>query len=165
MLTASKAAQSVFSKYARTIPVNPAEIAKEMGIIVKMSGVLAGDEFSGVCGAAYISEEDGNKYIIFNGDDAKTRQRFTIAHELGHHVLGHTKYQPKLRDTNYTIRDPIETAANNFAAELLVPMRMLEIAIGDDLKKSTKELANMFDVSESVMSIRLEQFYKNYLSR
>lgn len=163
MLTATQAAKDIFEKYARSIPVNPVAIAQEMGMIVKKSSAFDDGEFSSYCGVAYI--EDGKQYIIFNGDDPLPRQRFTIAHEIGHHVLGHTKTSARLRDPNFTDKSPIETAANNFAAELLVPMEILEIAIGDDLSKSRLELSEMFGVSEAVMSIRLERFYKHYLEK
>ena len=59
--------------------------------------------------------------ILLNGADAAQRLRFTLAHELGHHVLEHEQSV----DTHAALARParaIEIQANKFAAELLVPV-------------------------------------------
>lgn len=49
------------------------------------------------------------------------RQRFTKAHEIGHFVLGHGESDRE----DYTINSDIkERAANQFAAELLMPEKL-----------------------------------------
>jgi Zn-dependent peptidase ImmA (M78 family) len=63
-------------------------------------------------------------FIFVNQRQAVTRQRFTVAHELGHHRLGHSDL--KLIDTPADLagahsHDPREVQANAFAAELLAP--------------------------------------------
>jgi Zn-dependent peptidase ImmA (M78 family) len=50
------------------------------------------------------------------------RQVFTCAHEVGHHVYGHSSHIDNLiEETRTGISDPIEFSANNFAAFLLMP--------------------------------------------
>ena len=65
--------------------------------------------------------------ILFDGTMIPPRIRFTIAHELGHIILGHVKpggittanREPQPGDA------PEETAANQFAARLLAPACVL----------------------------------------
>jgi Zn-dependent peptidase ImmA (M78 family) len=63
-------------------------------------------------------------FMFVNRRQAVTRQRFTVAHEFGHHRLGHRDL--KLIDTQADIAgahatDAREVQANAFAAELLAP--------------------------------------------
>jgi Zn-dependent peptidase ImmA (M78 family) len=60
--------------------------------------------------------------VVVNGRQPLVRQRFTLAHELGHHRMCHGA----VVDGPHAIaggdgRDPREVAANAFAAELLLP--------------------------------------------
>lgn len=65
--------------------------------------------------------------IFVNGTHAAARQRFTVAHEFGHHRLGHQNL--KVIDTVQDIagandrHDPHEVQANAFAAEFLAPLQ------------------------------------------
>ena len=80
-------------------------------------GVLALD--AGVAGA-YLRRPRG-ALILLNGTDAAARLRFTLAHELGHHVLEHEQSV----DTHAELSRPVrrmEIEANGFAAELLAPV-------------------------------------------
>lgn len=72
-----------------------------------------------------------NKYKIFtNPFDGAQRQRFTIAHELGHIVLEHLEVEDNLKEPTLNILNREiefdsssyqEKEANKFAAELLMP--------------------------------------------
>lgn len=111
--------------------------------------------------------------IGVNSTQSRVRQRFTIAHELGHYLLhdgiqhhvDHT-YRVNFRSeisSSATSTDEIE--ANFFAASLLMPKRFLDAAnavdaIEDDAKVA--ELAREFDVSRHAMSLRLVNVYKQY---
>ena len=78
--------------------------------------------------------------IWVNADEASewpARRRFTIAHELGHHVLHHTGAQTLFcrkatvepEDTPAEVRPPLppsEAEANAFAAALLMPADLIE---------------------------------------
>ena len=58
----------------------------------------------------------GDKPTIgFNSDHAWVRRRFTIAHEIGHLLMGHTCGGSDSGDN-------AETEANQLAAELLIPL-------------------------------------------
>lgn len=61
--------------------------------------------------------DDGLKYkdvVIYNDNHAKSRIRFTLAHEIGHIILGHTALSPHC-----------EQQANAFAANLLAPLPLI----------------------------------------
>lgn len=82
------------------------------------------------------------------------RARFTVAHELGHYVLGHKGMKQRTeRPTAYpTARDRIEeTEANIFASYFLVPTRM---ALGIT---SPEAIAMRFQVSSTVAEIAFER--------
>ena len=71
--------------------------------------------------------QEGRCYIFCNDAQPIGRQRFTVAHELGHIILGH------VHDGQYTIINrepspgdaPDETQANQFAARILSPACVL----------------------------------------
>ena len=84
--------------------------------------------------------------IGFNPSMAWVRRRFTIAHEVGHLLLGHTCTDPDLDN------DP-EAEANQFAAELLMPLAILKIDY--KAKPSPDYLAQKYIVSREAMIIHL----------
>lgn len=111
-------------------------------------------------------------HILINKLKPKTRQHFTIAHELGHYFLH--KELIKAEETNAIVdgdnfldgsqilyrmdeatRNKIETEANNFAASLIMPTDLVKKAW--DAFESVDECAKVFQVSPLAMSIRLER--------
>lgn len=151
-------------------PVDVIQVVGKLG--VSLEGYDFGDDVSGV----YINE--GSKTIIgFNNTNGEKRQRFTIAHELGHSVLGHkrdglfvdnpSKYFTILfRDNDSSTGEYLqEREANAFAAALLMPKELIENAIreyysADDFPKDEEfnlieKLCKKFNVSSQAMSFRL----------
>lgn len=63
----------------------------------------------------------GGKHVFINADTAYTRRRFTLAHEIGHYILGHQG----------AASGADERAANRFAARLLMPRPYLEQVLGN----------------------------------
>lgn len=138
-----------------TIPVEPEQIARKIGIRVVPEFQIE----SGVSGI--ISMEDGKPVIRYDMTDAPVRQRFTIAHEIGHYVGGHLKsLNACFRDTRKSFStgqtDWREAEANNFAAELLVPAKWLKYVIAEKKIHDVTRLANLFNVSEAAMGYRLK---------
>ncbi len=130
-------------------------------------------------GFAY--QKQGKKVIGINETDGEQRQRFTMAHELGHmfvHVNDDVTFDrgfAYFRDGNSsTGLDLKEKQANAFAAELLMPAEHLRIEIDklggvidhmqDDGEKKIKKLAKLYGVSFSAMSVRLDSLNKNGFS-
>lgn len=73
----------------------------------------------GVAGA-YIARPDC-PLLFVNGNQAVTRQRFTLAHEFGHFRMGHSTVVDEQTNISGHTHDPNEVSANSFAAEFLVP--------------------------------------------
>jgi Zn-dependent peptidase ImmA (M78 family) len=143
-------------------PVPVEIVARRLGLTVKPSDFT--DDISGV-----LVIEDGSGAIGYNKTHAKVRQRFTIAHEIGHYQL-HKDKIPLFVDKGYSAvyRDSAsatgevkrEREANAFAAALLMPRHLLIEAIEGhsfDLSedKSLKELSELFGVSTQAMAFRL----------
>ena len=65
--------------------------------------------------------------ILYNDAETPQRIRFTIGHELGHIVLGHVRPGEHTRQNREPQPgdDPMEQAANRFAADLLAPACVL----------------------------------------
>jgi Zn-dependent peptidase ImmA (M78 family) len=63
----------------------------------------------------------GRPSIFVNASDWPTRKRFTLAHELGHHRLGHEPVIDTWEAMYASDRPPEETQANAFAAEFVAP--------------------------------------------
>ena len=126
-------------------------------------------EFDGtVSGMLY--RESNTVLIGINASHRPTRQRFTVAHEIGHLLMheGRPVVVDRLVRVNLNLRDGTSTKeeieANAFAAELLMPKELIAIEIGRFVTKAqdlapqqlVDELASTFDVSPEAMSYRLE---------
>jgi len=146
-------AKAVLARYWNgRIPVDVESIARQLGADVQYGdlGGLSGE----------VALQDRVPVIKVNSNDSLTRQRFTIAHELGHLMLGHLADGKKFRDPskNYTLGnyDPKERDANYFAAALLMPDDAVRAyAAGMDSPTATT-LANAFGVSNAAMGIKLK---------
>lgn len=135
-------------------PVPVEQIADILGLHVRYSP--SADEISG----ALIRK--GKKLIIgVNSYQHPNRQRFTIAHEIGHYIL-HKGWSFHVDEDFCINRDGsnnlAEIQANRFAAELLMPADLLQADISryhviDD--EVVGMLANKYKVSQQSMQIRL----------
>lgn len=115
----------------------------------------------------------GTSFVCIHEDHHPKRQRFTIAHEIGHHVLRH-QFQSGDHvhvDLGYFISqrgprastglDPKEVEANQFAAALLMPEGLVRREVAalagkkPLLDSHVEQLVTLFDVSEQAMTIRL----------
>jgi len=146
----------------KTVPVPVERIAKTLGIRVEYAPL--DDELSGL---AHV--RDDVTIIGINALHAPNRQRFTLAHELGHVRLHHSELKSAVHVDRGSLRrdalaaegvDPIEIEANAFAAELLMPRHLLisalerhPIDLEDD--ESVAVLAKRFRVSDAAMRYRL----------
>ena len=156
-------------------PVGINVLARSLGLdLVKQD---ADDSISGML----INQGDGKGGIIgVNRSHHPNRQRFTIAHEIGHFLLQHyqgvhfdganTGLQINFRnDRSTTGEDIFEREANLFAAEILMPRRLLEadlskiknpVSLVDANDKTLKDLAKKYQVSVRAITYRL-----SYLGR
>lgn len=107
--------------------------------------------------------------IVVNPYDSMLRQRFTIAHEIGHILLGHlgengedSILEPTISSLNRSEKgnqyDKRETQSNSFAAKLLMPENLVR-EVFEGIENISMELieekAKKFNVSKSALMIRL----------
>jgi Zn-dependent peptidase ImmA (M78 family) len=145
-------------------PVNVEAIATAAGALVIHRPFENGD----VSGMLFRS---GRQDIIgVNSTHGQERQRFTIAHELGHRALHPGRelildvpVRVNFRDrTSSQATDREEIEANAFAAALLMPDQMvrdeldrLPVHLRRDPSHSAFALADVFSVSVQALSFRL----------
>jgi Zn-dependent peptidase ImmA (M78 family) len=164
MTKAEREAQQVLAKVGIARPPIPVErIAQELG------ASLIYEPFEGNVSAMLFRDEH-RTVIGINAKHARTRQRFSIAHEIGHLLLhpGRPVILDHLVRVNFrdeqsrlaTNRE--EIAANAFAAELLMPEALIAEEVGRRLglvgtsdARLISSLAQIFDVSKEAMGFRL----------
>jgi predicted nucleic acid-binding Zn-ribbon protein len=113
-------------------PIDVESLAGKLGLSVERRAL--GDQ----------SGELRGTRIIVNRDHPSVRQRFTIAHEIGHFVL----------HTDHCATAQIERQADAFAAALLIPSPILARAVRETPRLA--ELKRHFDVSEPAMTIAVQ---------
>lgn len=117
---------------------------------------------NGVSGFTYV-RNDGI-YIVVNSIEPPSRQRFTVAHELGHIYLGDINVKD-LDNLNIVYRSELEFSkndpenlikehrANAFASEILMPGEQVIELLEKGL--DSKQLAEIFGVSIEAMNLRI----------
>lgn len=152
----------MINRFRTHAPVDVEGLANALGIDVRYSFLEKG--ISGMLERL----KDGSGYCItINASDPPTRQRFTIAHELGHYIFHRNLVGDGVDDDriyrstevgryhNTAIGPAQETEANAFAANLLMPHTLIKQERAELGGDNVAELARRFGVSEQAMSIRL----------
>ena len=147
-------------------PIDVDKVARSLGLRVGRGNLGAG--ISGLL----VRNADG-AFVCVQETDSRARQRFTLGHEIGHHFLRHqfeAGAHVHVDRGNFISQrgprasagvDPKEIDANQFAAALLMPSRMLRkrateiVGDGPLHDGDVAALADEFDVSEQAMTIRL----------
>ncbi len=130
----------IVKEHISELPIKVIPLCKRLGIkVIKYSEApnvpKEGDGFSAV-----ISKR---AYIFYNDGAIPQRQRFTIAHEIGHILLNH----------NETEVEDKEAEADVFASRLLMPACILK-----ECKVQTEEdIMLLCDVSKAAAEIRLKR--------
>ena len=141
-------------------PLDVPRLAQKLGIKITESDL--GADCSGL-----LVKRGKSAVVAVNWEHHPNRQRFTIAHEIGHFVL-HKSGTYVDRSTSAFFRNAEsgsgtvkeEREANRFAAALLMPAAWIDRAISHnslnvDDDKAVQELAEQFEVSSQAMSFRL----------
>lgn len=140
--------------------INLEKIAKHLDIDIK------GEDMDFNVSGLFVMKNN-KSYIRYNNSESVQRQRFTIAHEIGHFIL-HKEDKPlfidKMEQVLYRNFDSStgeikkEREANAFSASLLMPRFLLNQVISKtplETENVVGHLANEFNVSEQAMSFRL----------
>jgi Zn-dependent peptidase ImmA (M78 family) len=148
----------------RSLPVSVERVAKFLGIEIRF--VPLDDELSGM-----VFIKDKTTFIGVNSLHHPNRQRFSIAHEIGHAVMHKEMLEGKVHvdkgikvlmrsgiSSTGTVNEEIQ--ANQFAAELLMPKDLLINTLKDKLididdEGPIDDLARKFKVSKRAMEHRI----------
>lgn len=135
----------------QTEPLDLESLASKLGVRVVTRPME--DQFSG-----HLSLKNGAWEIVVNSLHHWRRQRFTLAHELGHFFLHRWQCQD-FTDTVFFRNDeisPMEAEANQFAAELLMPEEEFKRYL-DEVSSKVEDLAEYFGVSALAVRVRAKR--------
>ncbi len=162
ILARKKARDLLASAKVKSPPVPIEQLANFVGAEVHY------EPFSGELSGMVHRQSNGKAVIGVNALHPPTRQRFTVAHELGHLLLHKDEEFHVDENSPIGFRSPLssqavdsdEIEANQFAAELLMPVSLLKDEIEKIPAKTGTEdgitmLAELFGVSEQAMTFRL----------
>ena len=151
-------------------PVAVEQIAERLGLSITYQP-FRGPQQRDVSGMLYRGR--GLAVLGVNAAHSRTRQRFTVAHEIGHYRLhpGQEVWIDHLIRAQVNFRDALssqgvmreEVQANQFAAALLMPAKQLigdTIDMLDDDSTATaqdvvRQMARRYEVSQQSMEYRL----------
>lgn len=147
----------IINKFRETAPVDVEGLTKALGLNLRYAYLDSNI-------AGMIEKSDDSYTITVNASDAETRQRFTIAHELGHYVHHRDRIGDGIEDNrmyrntgafhNTKIGALQETQANQFAANLLMPSELIH-KLRNSGVTNEREMARRLGVSLHAMCIRL----------
>jgi Zn-dependent peptidase ImmA (M78 family) len=147
LLARTLAKKLIKSAGITTTPVSLQQVIEHLQTerALKVYKIAFGEKVSGllvVCKS--VNEEYAS--IAFNENHPWCRRRFTLAHEIGHLLLGHA-----CSEGNRALHN--EKEANTFAAELLMPGHMIKA----DYKRlrNLSELCKMYRVSKEALTIKI----------
>ena len=148
----------ILLRYISSYPVKVGELAEELGLKVvrspmapKISGLIqpSDDARSGF-------EIRVNKYEV------PERQRFTVAHEIGHYLLHRNDIGSGVVDSimyRSSLTSKKETEANRAAADIVMPSEAVRRELtklgGLQIPGVVEEMAAIFRVSVPAMKVRL----------
>ncbi|MCC7357578.1 ImmA/IrrE family metallo-endopeptidase [Candidatus Uhrbacteria bacterium] len=168
---ARERARTLLAQYPQIIKngkVDVEGLANELGIETKEAS------FEDRSLAGYIRIKQGQNLIMVNRNNVPKRQRFTIAHEIGHFIL-HPSQSVHVDDhdtaelvhyrngTSSQATHLREIEANQFASELLMPESMILRDVnmlrtqGKGISEIIEELSEQYEVSQSAMTLRLNK--------
>jgi len=150
------------NKFRRSIPVDLDALALSLGLNVQYAYLT--DGISGM-----LEKQSDDRFVAtINFGHVVTRQRFTLAHEIGHYILHRSLVGDGLDDNmayrstdvgkyhNTKVGPKEETEANKFAAELLMPRKLVDQDWSNGLGcYSEEDMASRYGVSLPAMKIRL----------
>lgn len=139
-----------------TVPVDVEALALSLGFHVSRQELPDGE-------AGCTLKRRSKIHIWVNQNDSPLRQRFTILHEIAHHVLElpsrHGEKVPADELERFSGRHPEEILCDIFAAECLVPWEVIQ-PLAEEKEftlENLAELAEQFQASRSCVASRFAQ--------
>lgn len=172
MLTAEDRAHQVINDHCIneagfvSFPIDPYAVARSLGITVEHRIGLPPN----VDGLLIKESPESPILAVINADTAPNRQRFTLAHEIGHYTYIRDHEPARLKnvglvewrdETSRSGTDPQEIDANAFAAGLLMPEWVVRLWAYEG--KTRAEMAKKFGVSSEAMGNRLNKLSLSHI--
>lgn len=146
-------------KGIETNPLNIAELARALGIDIRFEPME--DDYSGELKK---DKKTGKWVMTVNSLHHPHRQRFTIAHEIGHRIR-HAANRDEFKDKVFFRNNEsnwMEIEANSFAAELLMPEERFRKLV-DSGVTIVEKIATHFQVSSMAVRVRAKKLgYKGH---
>ncbi|WP_312120167.1 ImmA/IrrE family metallo-endopeptidase [Kosakonia cowanii] len=146
----------LFFAESNNVNLNPLDVSKLtslLGIIMRHEPMKGEDS-----GCLKKDKKTGEWIMTVNSLHHPNRQRFTIAHELGHFIKHSTQFdffEDKIFFRNGET-NLFEIEANKFAAELLMPELEFRKFVKDN-STLVSDIADFFHVSSMAVRIRAKQ--------
>lgn len=159
----SRARQVLKSSGINTAPVDVDALAAALGFQISRRDLPHGE-------AGNTFTKRNQKYILVNQNDGLARQRFTILHEIAHHVLELSSVHGEKVSSDelerYKGRPYEEVLCDVFAAECLVPWHLIQpIASEQEFTlQNLVALSERFEASRACVASRFAQASKDYLA-
>lgn len=135
-----------------SLPIDPYLIAERLGIQVLL------ERLDPDTAGFIIREHGGPTSVYLNAFDAAVRQRFTLAHELGHFVQHRDDpdigFVDRRNEVASSGTDSSEIWANQFAAELLMPASVISKWWAEG--KSADHIRSRLGVSSAALTYRMK---------
>jgi IrrE N-terminal-like domain len=134
---------------ATNVPLCPFDVADEIGLEVRFADIASLE-------AMYV--DDGSPKILITADRPLGRQRFSCAHELGHHVFGHGMHVSCI-DFSLTDRRGLsdeEFIAQAFAGYLLMPKAAVSHAFAVRNWSPQEAVAEQFYAIAGLLGVSFE---------
>jgi Zn-dependent peptidase ImmA (M78 family) len=130
-------------------PQAPEKLAEHLGVIVRHSPMDGCDGWCLTTGAKSI--------IRINGKLPAARRRFTLAHELGHLILGVPTVVGESFEEMLRSNSDEERRVNDLASELLMPAHVVRASLTElpVVAAALKKLAKKANVSELAAAVRV----------
>lgn len=164
-----KKAQQYINSYNKNTIQEIYEDAEELGVSTKpfhifdyikhIKEIIYWEDYfeDDISGTIEYNSTNARYKIVINKYHSLVRRRFTLAHEFGH-FLYHKDFLKKEKIEDRVLFrggniNKMETQANEFAAELLMPKQIFEEKLKSGCTK-IEELAKYFQVSHSAIKYR-----------
>lgn len=137
----------------QSVPVNLARIAKAMQLTVALGVLPEG------CALLEISLQRKAR-VLLDRLHPLERQRYGVAHALGHLALHHLRpgMQHRICFSDHyhvDVDQRIDSEANDFALRLLIPEQVLRFSLDSAHARTTEELAHLFEVAPILIKQRM----------
>jgi Zn-dependent peptidase ImmA (M78 family) len=143
----------IVASFLNRAPIDLHAMASRLGLTVTAPRTLSPTVSGSI-------RRQGESYLIeINGNDPPRRQRFTLAHEISHFLIHRDMLDGGITDDRLYrsgLSNNLERQASRLAGQILMPPGLVMTAWRAGARDIGR-LAEVFDVSEQAMEIRLRE--------